>query len=82
MSGGAIFGRLEGAWYSRRARLLRPAPTAATRDTGQVWAFDIQATGSSGSSFESPGADVLNMPDNIIGQPARRACARARTAQG
>ena len=65
--GGAIFGRLEGAWYSG-GRVYVTATDGGNARTGQVWELDIRNS-RSGSLFESPGSDVLNMPDNIIVSP-------------
>jgi secreted PhoX family phosphatase len=66
-SGGAIFGRLEGACYSG-GRVYITATDGGNARTGQVWELDIREQ-SIRLLFESPGSHVLNMPDNIAMSP-------------
>ena len=65
--GGAMFARLEGVFY-HEGRLFVTATTGGDADQGQVWAYTpgeekLQLL------FESPGKDVLNMPDNLCASP-------------
>ena len=65
--GGAIFARLEGAWFGQ-GRLYVTATNGGDARMGQVWELDPTA-GRLRLVFESPGPDVLNMPDNICLSP-------------
>lgn len=65
--GGAIFGRLEGAWYSS-GRIFVTSTDGGNARTGQVWELDIEEQ-ELRLVFESPSADVLNMPDNLVVSP-------------
>jgi secreted PhoX family phosphatase len=65
--GGAIFARLEGATFGQ-GRLYVTATNGGNANMGQVWELDPRA-GKLRLVFESPGADVLNMPDNICLSP-------------
>jgi hypothetical protein len=65
--GGAIFGRLEGAWYAD-GRVFVTASSAGEARMGQVWELDIRRQ-QVRLVFESPGAHVLNMPDNLVVSP-------------
>lgn len=65
--GGAVFGRLEGAWYSDGRVFVTSTDGGAAR-MGQVWELDI-AQQQLRLVFESPGAAVLNMPDNLVVSP-------------
>ncbi|HUF26477.1 MAG TPA: alkaline phosphatase PhoX [Gemmatimonadaceae bacterium] len=69
--GGARFARLEGCWYGDRS-IYFLATSGGDARMGQVWRF-TPGSGSSGGDlmlvFESPSADVLNMPDNICVSP-------------
>ncbi len=65
--GGARFARLEGAWYGDD-RVYVVSTTGGDVQKGQVWEYDprgdrIQLL------FESPGAEVLDMPDNVCLSP-------------
>jgi secreted PhoX family phosphatase len=65
--GGAVFARLEGAWYGDR-RVHFVSTTGGDAGKGQVWAYDprdedVQLL------FESPGAEVLDSPDNVTVSP-------------
>ena len=66
-AGGARFARLEGTWFAG-ARVYVVSTTGGRARVGQVWEYDP------GSErirlvFESPGRDVLDMPDNICASP-------------
>lgn len=65
--GGAIFGRLEGAWYSG-GRIFVTSTDGGNARMGQVWELDISEQYIR-LIYESPGADVLNMPDNLVVSP-------------
>lgn len=65
--GGAVFARLEGASYSG-GRIFVTATDGGDARLGQVWELDI-ANHELRLVFESPGAHVLNMPDNIVVSP-------------
>ena len=65
--GGAIFGRLEGAWYAS-GRIFVTSTDGGNARMGQVWELDIREQ-ELRLVFESPGADVLNMPDNLVVSP-------------
>ena len=65
--GGAIFGRLEGAWYSG-GRIFITSTDGGDARMGQVWEFDIRNQDIR-LIYESPGAEVLNMPDNLVVSP-------------
>lgn len=65
--GGAIFGRLEGAWYSG-GRVFVTSTDGGNARMGQVWELDIRNQ-EIRMIYESPGADVLNMPDNLVVSP-------------
>jgi secreted PhoX family phosphatase len=66
-AGGAIFARLEGAWYGD-GRVYVTATAGGNAGMGQVWELDIDRE-ELRLAFESPGADVLNMPDNVTLSP-------------
>lgn len=65
--GGAVFSRLEGAWFGND-RLFVTATNGGDARMGQVWELDPKAS-TLRLVFESPGADVLNMPDNLCLSP-------------
>lgn len=65
--GGAIFGRLEGAWFSG-GRVFVTSTDGGDAKMGQVWELDIRNQ-ELRLVYESPGADVLNMPDNLVVSP-------------
>ncbi len=65
--GGAIFGRLEGAWYSD-GRVFVTSTDGGNAKMGQVWELDIRNQAIR-LIYESPGAEVLNMPDNLVASP-------------
>ena len=65
--GGATFARLEGIWYGD-GRIYIVSTTGGDQEAGQVWEYDP-----SGERirllFESPGVEVLDMPDNLTVSP-------------
>lgn len=65
--GGATFGRLEGAWYSG-GRIFITSTDGGEARMGQVWELDIREQ-EIRLVYESPGAEVLNMPDNLVVSP-------------
>lgn len=67
--GGAIFARLEGAWWGDGSVYIA-ATSGGDAGMGQI--FRYIPTPSGGELmlvFESPGRDVLNMPDNVNVSP-------------
>ena len=65
--GGAIFSRLEGAWFAD-GRLYVTATDGGDARFGQVWELDAKRDRLR-LVFESPGIDLLNMPDNLCLSP-------------
>jgi uncharacterized protein len=65
--GAATFARLEGCWYGND-RKIYVVSTSGGVTQGQVWEYD-PASETIRLVFQSPGADVLNMPDNITVSP-------------
>ena len=66
-AGGAVFSRLEGAWYAD-GRVFVTATSGGNAQAGQVWELNIREQ-EIRLVFESPDADVLNMPDNLAVSP-------------
>lgn len=66
-AGGAIFSRLEGATFGG-GRLYVTATDGGDEKRGQVWEIDPRRDRLR-LVFESPGARVLNMPDNLTLSP-------------
>jgi uncharacterized protein len=66
-AGGAIFSRLEGATFGG-GRLYVTATDGGDEKMGQVWEIDPRRDRLR-LVFESPGAPVLNMPDNLTLSP-------------
>jgi secreted PhoX family phosphatase len=66
-AGGAIFARLEGACYAD-GKLFVTSTDGGNARMGQVWELDVDRQ-ELRLVFESPGADVLNMPDNLTSSP-------------
>jgi hypothetical protein len=68
--GGAIFSRLEGCWFGDGSAFFN-ATSGGDAEAGQVWQY--RPRGAAGGQlilvFESPGADVLDSPDNIVVSP-------------
>jgi len=65
--GGAMFARLEGATY-REGRVLVTSTSGGAVKMGQVWELDIDRQ-QLRLVFESPSAEVMNMPDNLTVSP-------------
>ena len=65
--GGAIFGRLEGAWFGNDRIYVITTDGGPARQ-GQVFELD-PATDELRVLFASPGASVLNAPDNMCVSP-------------
>lgn len=65
--GAAIFARLEGAWFGN-GRLFVTATSGGDAKMGQVWELDPKRS-ELRLVIESPGQDVLAMPDNITLSP-------------
>lgn len=65
--GGAIFSRLEGASFGD-GRVFVTATDGGDARLGQVWELDPKAARLR-LVFESPGAQLLNMPDNLCLSP-------------
>ena len=73
--GAAIFHRLEGCWYGD-GTIYFDATAGGDAGAGQVWQYRPPAAGAAPSEgghlaliFESPGASVLQGPDNICVSP-------------
>lgn len=68
--GGATFARLEGCWYGNGFIYLN-ATNGGDAKRGQIWRY--RPIGFAGGEltllFESPGAEVLDMPDNLCVSP-------------
>jgi secreted PhoX family phosphatase len=65
--GAANFARLEGCWYGNDAKIY-VVSTNGGIGQGQIWVYDPKAETMS-LLFQSPGASVLNSPDNITVSP-------------
>jgi secreted PhoX family phosphatase len=65
--GAATFARLEGCWYGNDAKIY-VVSTSGGIGQGQIWEYDPAAETLS-LLFQSPGASVLNAPDNITVSP-------------
>jgi uncharacterized protein len=66
-SGGARFGRLEGAWWGN-GRVYFVSTSGGDAGQGQIFEYD-PLSDRMRLLFESPSADVLNAPDNICVSP-------------
>jgi secreted PhoX family phosphatase len=68
--GGAIFDRLEGCWYGD-ASIYFVVTNGGDAELGQVWQYRPRGhrSGVLTLIFESPGAEVLDGPDNICTTP-------------
>jgi hypothetical protein len=68
--GAANFNRLEGCWY-HEGHIYFNSTEGGDAELGQVWEY--RPLGSSGGQltliFESPGIEVLNLPDNLCVSP-------------
>lgn len=65
--GGAVFARLEGAWYGL-GKVYFVSTSGGKAQQGQIWEYE-PASETLSLVFESPSADVLNAPDNICVSP-------------
>lgn len=65
--GAATFARLEGCWYGNDAKVY-VVSTSGGIGQGQIWEYDPAAE-TIRLLFQSPGAAVLNAPDNITVSP-------------
>ncbi len=65
--GGTTFARLEGCW-SGHGKIYFDATSGGAAKAGQIWEYD-PAREKLTLLFESPGKDVLNMPDNLCVNP-------------
>ena len=69
--GAAVFARLEGCWWSDDRSIYFVATSGGDAGLGQVWQY--RPLGASGGQltliFESPSADVLDGPDNVVVTP-------------
>src|SRR5690606_6683195 len=66
--GAATFGRLEGCWYGNDRKIYVVSTSGGAAGQGQIWVYDPRRQRIS-LLFESPGASVLNAPDNITVSP-------------
>jgi secreted PhoX family phosphatase len=67
LQGGAVFARLEGAWAGQ-GHIYVVSTNGGDASQGQVWEL-TPSTGRLRLLFESPGADLLNNPDNVCVSP-------------
>jgi uncharacterized protein len=65
--GGALFARLEGAWYGG-GLIYFTSTSGGDARMGQVWELD-PVREELRLVYESPGKDTLNMPDNLCVSP-------------
>ena len=63
----ATFARLEGTWYGG-GRIYIVSTSGGAAEAGQVWEYDPRGERLR-LVFESPGRDVLDMPDNLCVSP-------------
>jgi len=66
-NGGAVFARLEGAWWSR-GRAYIVSTSGGNVGQGQIWEYE-PCSETLSLLFESPASEVLNAPDNICASP-------------
>jgi secreted PhoX family phosphatase len=73
--GGAVFTRLEGAWYGNGS-IYFISTNGGQAGAGQVWQYKARgrASGVLSLLFESPNATVLDSPDNICVAPGGGLC--------
>ena len=64
---GATFARLEGTWYGG-GRIYIVSTSGGEAEAGQVWEYDPRGERLR-LIFESPGKNVLDMPDNLCVSP-------------
>ena len=65
--GGATFARLEGTWHGG-GRIFVVSTSGGEAEAGQVWEYDPRGERIR-LVFQSPGRDVLDMPDNLCVSP-------------
>jgi uncharacterized protein len=65
--GGAVFIRLEGAWYGRN-KVCFVSTNGGNAGHGQTWEYEPLSE-TLRLVFESPAAEILNSPDNITVSP-------------
>jgi secreted PhoX family phosphatase len=65
--GGAVFARLEGAWYGH-GKVFFVSTSGGNAGQGQIWEYE-PVSETLRLVFESPAAEVLNAPDNICVSP-------------
>jgi uncharacterized protein len=66
-NGGAVFARLEGAWWSG-GKAYFVSTSGGNAGQGQIWEYE-PCSETLTLVFESPAAEVLNAPDNICASP-------------
>ena len=69
--GGAIFARLEGCCADSDGRIYFTSTSGGNNAGGQIWRYDhvSRDEGRLTLLFESPGRDILDMPDNVCVMP-------------
>ena len=78
--GAATFARLEGCWYGNDHKIYIVSTNGGIGQ-GQVWEYDPKREIIT-LLFQSPGAEVLNAPDNITVSPrGGLVCVRTATAR-
>ena len=65
--GATTFARLEGCWFGNDLVYL-DSTSGGDREVGQIWQYDPRSERLK-LIFESPGADVLDSPDNLTVSP-------------
>ena len=72
--GGAIFARLEGCCADEHGRIYFTSTSGGDNGGGQIWRYEhvTRDEGRLTMLFESPGRDVLDMPDNVCVMPDSR----------
>lgn len=72
--GGAIFARLEGCCADKEGRIYFTSTSGGNNGGGQIWRYDPSNRdgGTLTLLFESPGRDILDMPDNVCVMPKSR----------
>lgn len=65
--GGATFARLEGAWHGHDS-IFFVSTSGGNQQRGQVWQY-VPAAETLCLVYESPGYDILDMPDNVCVSP-------------
>jgi secreted PhoX family phosphatase len=65
--GGAIFFKLEGAWWSQ-GKAYFVSSSGGNAAQGQIWEYE-PCSETLTLIFESPAAEILNAPDNICASP-------------